>query len=142
MKEMSAYPAHEKKMENIRQGRSRFLLRNGNIQQSAWRYHQGGPPFSSESTPYRKENVNSRFSGNGFVINKIHNNRGCKVGARLSSFLKKPRLKLPTIVGSWRQLSGGWRLNLSKFLNKFLRLVKLPCLTKVLRFAIRRLVVY
>ena len=87
VKEMFTDAADENKMENIRQRRSRFLPRNGNIPQT-WRYHQGGQSFSSESTPYRKENVNSRFCGNGFVTNKIHNNRDCKVGAKLNLFWK------------------------------------------------------
>ena len=58
------------------------------ILNSAWRHHQGIQSFNSESTPFRKENVNSAFSGNGVVTDEIHFNSNCKVGARLSLFWK------------------------------------------------------
>ena len=76
VKEISADAADEKIMEDNRQRRTRFLLRDGNTN-TAWRNHQGS--FNSKSTPFRRENVNSGFPGNGFVIDKIHFNNSYKV---------------------------------------------------------------
>ena len=85
VKEMSADAADETRMEDNRQRRSRFQPRDGNTN-SAWRNNQGS--FNSDPTPFRRENVNFGFPGNGFVMDKIHFDDNCKVGARLSLFWK------------------------------------------------------